>query len=34
MAPLGATTHEKVDEQQQYTLSFFNVYFLTTKEVL
>ena len=34
MAPLGATTHEKVDERQQYTLSFFNVYFLTTKEVL
>ena len=29
-APLGATTHEKVNEQQQHTLSFFYVYFLTT----
>ena len=32
--PLGATTHEKVNEQQQHTLSFFYVYFLTTKKVL
>ena len=30
MAPLGANTHEKVNEQQQHTLSFFYVYFLTT----
>ena len=29
-APLGATTHEKVDEQRQHMLSFFYVYFLTS----
>ena len=25
MAPLGATTHEKVNEQQQHALSFFYI---------
>jgi len=33
-SPLGATTHEKVIEQQQHALSFFYVYFLTSQEVL
>jgi len=29
MLPLGATTHEKVIEQEQHVLSFFCVFFLT-----
>ena len=29
-APLGATTHEKVIEQQRHTLSFFCLYFSTS----
>jgi len=32
--PLGATSHEKVNEQQQHALSFFYIYFLTSEEVL
>ena len=35
-APMGATTHEKVNEQQQHVhaKSFFYVYFLTSWEVV